>query len=471
MFRGSQPSFGAFVGMASGPVVAIHVAPGPWRLRTECGFGSCGTLHISFLIHNSFGFGGTIRTTVNLANALVEQHDVEIVSVYRHRDSPVFPVHPRIGLRHLVDLRKGTPGYEGDLPEARRPPAVFPRHETQYPYYSSLTDQRIARHLSTLTSDVVVGTRPGLNAHICLQARRGPLRVGQEHLTFRNHSRPLRLTLRRLYPRLDMLTTTTFADADIYRQEMTLPGVHVEAFPNPVPAPPNTPPVSRDKAIVAAGRLVPTKRFDLLVRAFHRVHAVHPDWVLRIFGPGVAGGHGVKLRGLIEELGLEGHASLMGAVSPLETEWLKAGLAASASDHESFGMTIVEAMRCGVPVVSTDCPLGPREIITDGVDGRLVPMGDEEALARSLLELIDGDELRRRMADAALASSARYEPALVAARFADACAHLTRRSGTSRALRAVVHQTRGSVIGAAYGVTEAVKDAVKGAAKGLSKAR
>ncbi|MEV2253304.1 glycosyltransferase [Streptomyces sp. NPDC050147] len=423
----------------------------------ECGYGSYGTLHISFLIHNSFGFGGTIRTTINLANALVEQHEVEIVSVYRHRDSPVFPVHPRIVLRHLVDLRKGTPGYEGDLPEARRPAAVFPRSETQYPYYSALTDQRIARHLGALTSDVVVGTRPGLNAHICLQARRGPLRVGQEHLTFRNHTRPLRMTLRRLYPRLDMLTTTTLADADTYRKKMTLPGVRVEAFPNPVPAPLGSIPGGREQAVVAAGRLVPPKRYDLLIRAFDRVRAERPDWVLRIFGPGIGGGCGVQLQGLIEELGMEKHASLMGAVSPLEPEWLKAGLAASASDHESFGMTIVEAMRCGVPVVATDCPLGPREIISDGVDGRLVPVGDEKALAHHLLELINSDELRLRMAEAAQVSAARYEPALIADRFADTCAQLTRRSGTRAAFRAVVHQTRGSVIGAAYGFKEAVK--------------
>lgn len=414
-------------------------------------------MHISFLIHNSFGFGGTIRTTINLANALVEQHDVEIVSVYRHRDSPVFPVHPDILLRHLVDLRKGTPGYEGDLPEARTSAAVFPRSETQYPYYSALTDQRIARHLGTLTSDVVVGTRPGLNAHICLQAKRGPLRVGQEHLTFHNHTRPLRLTLRRLYPRLDMLTTTTLADAATYRKKMTLPGVRVEAFPNPVPAPLGAPPGSRDTAVVAAGRLVPPKRYDLLIRAFDRVRTERPDWILRIFGPGIASGHGKQLQGLIEELGMEKHASLMGAVSPLEPEWLKAGLAVSASDHESFGMTIVEAMRCGVPVVSTDCPLGPREIISDGIDGRLVPVGDEEALARSLLELINGDEIRLRMAEAAQASAARYDPALIAERFADTCARLPGRSGTGGTFRAVVHQARGSVIGAAYGVKEAVR--------------
>lgn len=101
----------------------------------------------------------------------------------------------------------------------------------------------------------------------------------------------------------------------------------------------------------------------------------------------------------------------MGVVSPIETAFARAAIVASASDAESFGMTIVEAMRCGVPVVATDCPLGPAEIIEDGVDGLLVPMNDEHALAAALLDLIADPANRRRMGEAALASARRFDPA------------------------------------------------------------
>ncbi|MFB7223192.1 glycosyltransferase [Streptomyces sp. NPDC056227] len=107
----------------------------------------------------------------------------------------------------------------------------------------------------------------------------------------------------------------------------------------------------------------------------------------------------------------------MGATSHIEAEFAQASIVTSASDAESFGMTLVEAMRCGVPVVSTDCPLGPAEIIHDGIDGRLVPIGDAEALAAALRDLIDDEDARRRMGDAARAASRRFDPTPVAATY------------------------------------------------------
>lgn len=74
-------------------------------------------MRISFLIHNAYGIGGTVRATHNLAAGLAEQHEVEIVSVFRHREKPFLDHHPRVTLRHLVDTRTGTTGYEGDHPE------------------------------------------------------------------------------------------------------------------------------------------------------------------------------------------------------------------------------------------------------------------------------------------------------------------------------------------------------------------
>ncbi|OEU96458.1 glycosyl transferase, partial [Streptomyces abyssalis] len=86
----------------------------------------------------------------------------------------------------------------------------------------------------------------------------------------------------------------------------------------------------------------------------------------RIYG---SGREREKLRLLIDELGLYNHVFLMGPAHPIEAEWAKGAIGAVTSSLESFGMTIVEAMRCGLPVVATDCPHGPGEIIRDGVDG------------------------------------------------------------------------------------------------------
>ena len=360
------------------------------------------TMRISFLLHNAYGIGGTITTTFNLAQALAERHEVEIVSVLRHREHPCFALDPKVTLRPLVDLR-----HEREHALHLKPARVFPRAEYRYGQYSELTDRRIGECLGTTDADVVIGTRPGLNVHLALDAPRHVARIGQEHLTLDNHSPRLRSALRRAYRRLDVVTTVTEADAGAYRRKMRLPGVRVQALPNSVPDPALPVADGTAKVVVAAGRLVPVKRYDLLIEAFAVVAAAHPDWQLRIYGKGEE--HD-RLRRLIAELGLCNNVFLMGAAAPMEAEWVKGSIGATASSFEPFGMTIVEAMRCGLPVVSTDCPHGPGEIIEDGVDGRLVPVGDSAALGAALLELVRDDERRRRTGRAAIENARRFAP-------------------------------------------------------------
>ncbi|MCQ8188050.1 glycosyltransferase family 4 protein [Streptomyces rugosispiralis] len=369
-------------------------------------------MKITFLIHNVYAIGGTIRTTLNLAAALADRHEVTIVSMLRHRTRPRFAVDPRVTVVPLVDLRADAAD-----PLLHRPAEVFPAAEKRYEQYSRLTDQRAREYLRNCEADVIIGTRPGINVYLARFAPTRALRIAQEHLTHDMHTKKLRAQLARNYRDLDALVTTTDADAAVYRARMRLPGVRILAVPNGVPDP-GLPPTDGTAptdgsapVIAAAGRLVRAKRFDLLIEAFTEVAAKHSDWSLRVYG---AGADKDRLQRLIEERGLSGRAALMGAVSPIEAEFAKASIVASASDAESFGMTLVEAMRCGIPVVATDCPLGPAEIIDDGVDGRLVPMGDRQALAAALSDLIADEPGRRRMGEAARAAARRFDPAHVA---------------------------------------------------------
>ncbi|MFF7012911.1 glycosyltransferase family 4 protein [Streptomyces fimicarius] len=423
-------------------------------------------MHISFLLHNAYGIGGTIRTTFTLARTLAERHDVEIVSVFRHRDAPVLGAPEGVTMRHLVDLRKKSATYDGEDAEHARPAVVFPRGDSRHKQYSRLTDARIAAHLRTVEADVVVGTRPGLNVHISRQTRRGPVRVGQEHLTLDSHGYRLRREIAHRYTLLDALTTVTRADADDYRSRLKLPGLRIETIPNAVPEPAGPPAGGDLKWVVAAGRLHRVKRYDLLVRAFAQVSAARPDWRLRIYGGGDAtGNEQASLRALIDELGLHSQVFLMGSVNPMEAEWPKGSIAAVTSERESFGMTIVEAMRAGLPVVATDCPHGPAEIIEDGVDGRLVPVGDPDATAAALLQLIEDDELRHRMGAAALASSARFDPARIAERHESLYTELLARGAQGRghsALSTALHRTRGSVLDGAYALRYKAADVLRG---------
>ncbi|MFJ8693122.1 glycosyltransferase family 4 protein [Streptomyces roseolilacinus] len=378
-------------------------------------------MKISFLIHTVYGIGGTIRTTLNLAEELADRHEVEIVSVFRHRDAPLFTIDPRITVVPLVDTRPKSPTCEKDHPDQLAPAECFPRAEARYKEYGRLTDERVRAHYARSDADVVIGTRPGLVAYVAQFAPEGAVRIGQEHMTYHHHKPALREEMRPHLEALDAFVTVSEGDAAVWREHMDLPGTRVLCIPNSVPEPVVAPSDRSGTTVVAAGRLSAEKQYDVLIRAFAKVVAVRPEWTLRICGWGT---ERERLRRCIETLGLHDSVLLMGPRSPIEPEWVKGAIAASTSRHESFGMTLVESMRCGVPMVSTDCDYGPREIIKDGEDGLLVPVGDADAVAAALLRLIDDEGLRHRMGEAALRNARRFDPSVVAERYADLFAEL-----------------------------------------------
>jgi glycosyltransferase involved in cell wall biosynthesis len=412
---------------------------------------------INFLIHNVYGVGGTVRTVINLAHALsAAGHHVEIASVLRRRPAPVFDIDPAVTVRPLLDLRRGRPDRTNPLLD--QPSRIVPAAEEFGHFYNGLTDERIARYLKETRADVVIGTRPSLNLCVARLDCGSAVRIAQEHMTHSLISPGVVEAMVGSYGRLDACVTVTEADARLLAASMVRAGdrPHTLAIPNSVPQPPVAPAGLDHKLVVAAGRVEDIKRYELLIQAFRQVADNRPDWRLRIYGSGTALD---KLRGLVDELHLNEHVMLMGQFSPIDPEWVKGSIAAVTSDFESFGMTIVEAMRCGLPVVSTDCPVGPGEIIDDGVTGFLVPTGDVDAIAQRLLRLIDDDALRHRMGAAALEQAAHYDPAEIAARYVQLFTMLRRdRAGngaqplTTTQLRAEVAEAprqSGSLAGAA----------------------
>jgi glycosyltransferase involved in cell wall biosynthesis len=372
-------------------------------------------MKVLFLITDGFGIGGTIRTTFNLAGALADRgHDVEVLSTLRRRDMPLMAAHPAIRVTALLDARPQHPEYVRDDPRRGQPTRVYPRADFRAGDYDLLVEERYRAYLGAHDADVVIGTRSGLNAYVARFAPQRMVRIGQEHLTRAQNRAALKNQMRRLYRRLDAFVTVSERDAEDYRRNVPMGRARLLHIPNGVPAPPIPASTGTARLVVAAGRLVKSKRYDVLIRAFAKVVAEHPDWRLRVYG---AGEKDAELRRLVLDLGLHNHVLMMGRYSPIEPEWAKGSIAAVPSDREPFGMTLVEAMRCGVPVVSTDAPYGPAEILADGVDGLLTPVGDADAMGAALLRLIGDDERRRAMAAAALANSARYDPAPIAERY------------------------------------------------------
>ncbi len=167
--------------------------------------------------------------------------------------------------------------------------------------------------------------------------------------------------------------------------------------------------------VAAMGRLVPQKRFDLLIEAFGRV-AGEGDCSLLILGEGPLRR---ELEALVKKLGLSDRVSMPGSI-PEPWDLLRhARMVVVSSEVESFGLVLVEAKACGVPVVSFDCPNGPRGIIRDGIDGFLVPPLDVAGLARAMKKLLADDELHKSMSARCREVRERYSQERVMAQWDD----------------------------------------------------
>ena len=148
--------------------------------------------------------------------------------------------------------------------------------------------------------------------------------------------------------------------------------------------------------IVAMGRLVKLKGFDILIEAFARCN--RGEWFLVILGEGK---ERKSLCEQVKKLGLESKVLLPGNVHEPSVILSRADIFVLSSRIEGFPMAILEAMSCGLPVISFDCPTGPSEIIRDGIDGVLVPKEDTQALAAAMSRLIENKDERKKIAEKA----------------------------------------------------------------------
>lgn len=167
--------------------------------------------------------------------------------------------------------------------------------------------------------------------------------------------------------------------------------------------------------VLAAGRLAEQKGYPFLLDAFPAVHA-RTGAQLWILGEGP---DRPKLEAQIAELGLQSVVKLLGFQSDPFQFMRRATVFCLSSIFEGFGNVIVEAMACGAPVVSTDCPYGPNEIITSGEDGLLVPVRDPKALSEALIRVLSDDALRAQFEQRGRVRANTFHSRTIAEAYAD----------------------------------------------------
>ena len=193
-------------------------------------------------------------------------------------------------------------------------------------------------------------------------------------------------------------------------------------IPNPITTPSLEVSPLSDKVILAVGRLDNQKNFPELIDIWALIAKEYPDWKLRIVGEGYTD---VRILKKVKEHGLEEQFELCPFTKEIQKHYLSASIYAMTSAFEGLPLVLVEAESMGLPLVSYACPCGPRDIIRDGQDGFLVEPGDKETFAARLRQLIEDEELRRRMGQAAKINSQRFSLEHVMKQWVDLFAELT----------------------------------------------
>ncbi len=223
-----------------------------------------------------------------------------------------------------------------------------------------------------------------------------------------------RLSMRHLYPRAAAVLVPSQGAADDLAAFAGLPRERIRVVPSPVLTadlaarmaqppqgvdwPPDGPPT-----VLGIGELCARKDFETLIRAFAGLRAARPCRLV-ILGEGR---QRTRLEALVTQLGLGGHVQLPGFVANPYPHLARAALFVLASRCEGMPVALIEALACGAPVVSTDCPSGPRELLQDGQIGPLVPVGDVAALTRAMAGTLDAPPPRAVLQGAAAPYAAR----------------------------------------------------------------
>lgn len=180
---------------------------------------------------------------------------------------------------------------------------------------------------------------------------------------------------------------------------------NVAIIPNPLPFTPKAISPLSEKRVIAVGRYVYQKGFDLLLKAWAIVEKTCPEWTLVIMGDG----NRSEYEGLVDELHIDKtRCKLLGRTEHIQDEYIKSSILVMSSRFEGFGMVLVEAMACGIPVVSFECPCGPKDIIKDRIDGILVENGNVEKLAEAMIWTIQHPEQLEVMSQNALNNVKRF---------------------------------------------------------------
>lgn len=361
-------------------------------------------MKIVYCTDNICYMGGVPNITITKANGFVELgHDVWII-VTDNKLDPVFKVNPLV---KVIDLNINY--YEDDW-------------KSLYHYLKSIVLKRrkhriaLEKVLNDLEPDVVIST--GLSEKYFLanlKIKSNPIFIREMHLHRNYRIDMARTIITRFIARCINWYDYSFC---IKKYDKIIVLTNEDKAANwsndeKVCVIPNSNTICSDRIsnlqnqkMITAGRLVYAKNYKSLINVWSLVKEKYPDWKLEIWGDGDMKN---ELKQQIENLDLTNEVILAGYTDNIMSKMLEASGFILTSLIEGFGLVLVEAMSCGLPVISYACKCGPKDIIEHGTNGFLCPLNDEKKLAEYICTIIEDKDLRVNMGEKSKKISEKYK--------------------------------------------------------------
>lgn len=348
-------------------------------------------MKIIYCIHSVCNPGGMERVLFNKVTYLVRRlnWEVAVVTTDQHQRPPFYPFPEKVrmtdlGINYSEDNEKGAwkkiTGYLRKRKEHKRKLTALLLKEKPDIVVSLYPSE------SSFIPDIKDGSKKVLELHYCkffrLQYGRRGLLGWIDKLRTRQDEQIVR--------RFDKFVVLTNEDRGYWGN---LP--NIEVIPNAAMHVSDAYSDVMNKRVIAVGRLDYQKGFDRLIQAWELVQYTgkFTDWKLDIFGQGE---WREMLQQMIDKAELQNTVCLNRPTKQIGEEYVKSDMLVMSSNYEGFPMVMIEAMACGLPVVSFDYKCGPKDIIQTGINGLLVPNGDIQALADAMIKVM-ADEVYRKM--------------------------------------------------------------------------
>lgn len=342
--------------------------------------------------------GGVERVLTTKANYLadVAGYDVYIILTDGKNKAPYYPLSNKI---HIINL---------DINFEELWSLSFVKKGIVYLRKQRVFKRKLAETLCDIKPDITISLLRREINFLC-DIKDGSKKIGEMHINRQNYrnfeandtnfikkifERYWMHSLIKQLKRLDCFIVLSQEDKENWKEIS-----NVIVIPNPLP--PITvsqTSTTENKKVIAVGRYVYQKGFDLLVDAWDTVAEKHPDWHLYIYGRGDKSNYKSVSNCHFED-----------AIENINDKYAESSIFVLSSRFEGFGMVIIEAMRCGVPAISFACPCGPKDIIAEGKDGFLVENGNIQQLAERICYLIEHDEERKKMGKNAIETAKKYD--------------------------------------------------------------